>query len=392
MNRKICFITGTRAEYGLLRGVMQATLNEASFTLQLIATGSHLSPEFGLTYREIEDDGFAIDRKLELLLSSDSAQGTAKSMGLGMIAFADAFASLKPDLLVVLGDRFEIFAAVAAALVAKIPVAHLHGGEVTEGAFDDALRHAITKMSHLHFVAAEDYRRRVIQLGEDPQRVFNVGGLGVDAIAHTQLLSRSELEASLDFRLREQNLLVTFHPPTLDETDATQQMDAMLTALAELPELGLIITLPNADVGGRALIKLIHDFAAEHANTVVFPSLGRVRYLSCLAQVDGVLGNSSSGLLEAPTYRKGTINIGNRQQGRLKAESVIDCAADVQAISQAIQRLFSAEFQSTLLKVVSPYGEAGASYKIIDQLRQLDFRALTKKSFYNLTDSAAGIK
>ena len=390
MTRKICVVTGTRAEYGLLRGVIEAVRDEPSFMLQLLATGSHLSPEFGLTYREIEADGFSIDRKIEILLSSDSSTGTAKSMGLAMIGFADALASLSPDLLVVLGDRFEIFAAVAAAVVTKIPIAHLHGGEITEGAFDDVLRHSISKMSQLHFVAAEDYRRRVIQLGEDPGRVFTVGGLGIDAIAQENLMTRAELESSLAFRFRERNLLVTFHPPTLEDAGVEQQMEALLVALGKLENVGLVFTLPNADAGGRALMKQVSDFVACCSCAVAFPSLGRRRYLSCMAQVDGVIGNSSSGLLEAPAFRKGTVNIGDRQQGRLKASSVIDCAPDAEAISAAIAQLFSVQFQAGLAQVVNPYGEAGACRRIVEQLRRTDFRGLIKKCFYDLPDCTSG--
>ena len=250
--RKICVITGTRADYGLLRWVMQGIKDDADLTLQIIATGMHLSPEFGLTYREIEQDGFSIDRKVEMLTSSDTAAGIAKSMGLGLIGFADALNDLKPDLIVVLGDRFEIFAAVSAALVARIPAAHLHGGETTEGAFDESLRHSITKMSHLHFVAAEDYRQRVIQLGEQPERVFLVGGLGVDNIKRMTLLDRQELEASLGLELAQKNLLVTFHPVTLETATATDQMAELLLALAELKDTQLIFTMPNADTDGRA--------------------------------------------------------------------------------------------------------------------------------------------
>jgi len=390
MTRRICFVTGTRAEYGLLRGVMEAVRDEPAYELQLIATGSHLSPEFGLTYREIETDGFHIDRKIEILLSSDTPTGTAKSMGLAIIGFADALATLSPDLLVVLGDRFEIFAAAVAALVARIPIAHIHGGEITQGAFDDALRHSISKMAQLHFVAADAYRQRVIQLGEDPAHVFTVGGLGVDAIARVSLMTRAELESSLDFRFRERNLLVTFHPATLDEVGAELQMDALLTALAELEDIGLVITLPNADPGSRALMQQINDFVAPRANAVAFASLGLQGYLSCMAQVDGIVGNSSSGLLEAPAFRKGTVNIGDRQQGRLKAASVINCAPDAEAIGAAIAQLFSEPFQVSLAQVANPYGEAGACRKIVEQLQRIDFRALIKKRFYDLPDRASG--
>ena len=319
--RKICVITGTRAEYGLLRWVMQGIKDDPELTLQIIATGMHLSPEFGLTYRDIEQDGFKIDSKVEMLTSSDTSVGIAKSMGLGLIGFADALHDLKPDLIVVLGDRFEIFSAVSAALVARIPVAHLHGGELTEGAFDDALRHSITKMSHLHFVAAEEYRQRVVQLGEQPDRVFLVGGLGIDNIKRLKLFDREALEASLDFKLGSKNLLITFHPVTLEAATASEQMAQLLLALAELEDTQLIFTMPNADTGGRVLIRMVEEFVAQHTNARAYTSLGQLRYLSCISHVDGVVGNSSSGLAEVPSFRKGTINIGDRQRGRLQATS-----------------------------------------------------------------------
>lgn len=387
MTRKICVITGTRADYGLLRRVMQGIKDDSLLTLQVIATGSHLSPDFGLTYREIEQDGFRIDRKVEMLLSSDTPVGIAKSMGLGVIGFADALAELKPDLLVVLGDRFEIFAAVSAALVARIPVAHLHGGEVTEGAYDEAFRHSITKMSHLHFVAAEEYRKRVIQLGESPDRVFLVGGLGIDAISRLKLMDRQSLEAALDFKFGPKNLLITFHPSTLEAAVATDQMTELLTVLADLHDTNLIFTLPNADTGGRALSHMVEDFVGQHPNARAYASLGQLRYLSCIAQVDGVLGNSSSGLLEVPVFKKGTINIGDRQRGRLQASSVINCQPNRTAIKAALQRLYSEDFQSGLRTVRNPYGQGGASEKIIEAIRKSDFSGRTQKQFYNLEQS-----
>ncbi len=382
--RKICVITGTRAEYGLLRWVMQGLKDDPELALQIIATGMHLSPEFGLTYRAIEQDGFHIDRKVEILISSDTSAGIAKSMGLGLIGFADALSDLQPDLIVVLGDRFEIFSAVAAALVARIPVAHLHGGEKTEGAFDEALRHSITKMSHLHFVAAEEYRQRVIQLGEQPAHVFLVGGLGVDSIQRLPRLNRGELEAALGFRLGPKNLLITFHPVTLETATAETQMAELLAALAELKDTQLIFTLPNADTGGRALIKLVEQFAARHPNAHAYASLGQQHYFSCLAQVDAVVGNSSSGLLEAPSFRKGTINIGERQRGRLRAASVIDCEPTRSRIAAALERLYSDEFQSSLYAVCNPYGEGGASEKVVKILKHYPLETIVRKTFYDL--------
>ena len=283
-----------------------------------------------------------------------------------------------------LGDRFEIFAAVAAALVARIPVAHLHGGEATQGAFDEALRHSITKMSHLHFVATEEYRRRVIQLGEQPERVFLVGGLGVDNIKRLKLLDRAELEASLDFKLGQKNLLITFHPVTLETATAVDQMAELLAALVELKDTQLIFTLPNADTDGRALIKMVEQFVTRQPNARAYTSLGQLRYLSCVAQVDGVVGNSSSGLLEVPSFKKATINIGDRQQGRLQVESVINCEPTRQGIAAALERLYSADFQMSLSQVRNLYGEGGASEKVVKTIKHYVIDGITKKTFYDL--------
>ena len=390
MKRKICVITGTRAEYGLLRWIMQGINDDPDLMLQVIAAGMHLSSEFGLTYREIEKDGFKIDLKVEMLTSSDTQVGIAKSMGLGLIGYADALNELKPDLIVVLGDRFEIFAAAAAALVARIPVAHLHGGETTEGVFDEALRHSITKMSHLHFVAAEEYRQRVIQLGEQPERVFLVGGLGVDNIKRLELLDRAALETSLGLKLGEKNLLITFHPVTLETSTSTDQMAELLAALSTLADTQLIFTMPNADTDGRALVKMVEQFVALHVNAHAFTSLGQLRYLSCIAQVDGVVGNSSSGLAEAPSFKKGTINIGDRQQGRLQAASVINCQPFRKSIESALSELYSSDFQARLTQVKNPYGEGGASAHVVKTIKNFEIEGIVKKSFYNFSFNNSG--
>lgn len=385
MNRKVCVVTGTRAEFGLLRWLMQEIQNQPKLELQVVATGMHLSPEFGSTWHEIEEAGFAIDARVEMLLSADSNTAVTKSMGLGVIGFADTYERLQPDVIVVLGDRFEIFAAASAALIAGIPIAHLHGGETTEGAFDEAIRHSITKMSHLHFVAADEYQQRVIQLGEQPMRVFNVGGMGIDAIKRIKLLSRQELEQSLDFRLGEKNLLITFHPVTLEGgSSSSAQMAELLTALDELDDTQLIFTMPNADTGGRELSALVSEFVEHHSNACVFTSLGQLRYFSCLAQIDGVVGNSSSGLAEAPSFGVGTINIGDRQKGRLKADSVIDCQPTSKDILKALEHLYSAEFQQVLKSVKNPYGTGGASDAIAKILADHPLENILKKQFYNL--------
>lgn len=385
MTRRICFVTGTRAEYGLLRGVIAGVRDAADCKLQIVATGAHLSPEFGLTYREIEADGHVIDERVEILLSSDTPVGVSKAIGLGMIGFADSFARLRPDLIVLLGDRFEILAAASAALVAGIPIAHIHGGETTEGAFDESIRHSVTKMSHLHFVAAAKYRDRVIQLGEAPDRVFLVGGLGIDAIERLDLLDRTGLEEALGFQLGKRNLLVTFHPPTLEAREAGVQMRALLDALASLgPDTHLIFTLPNADTGSRELRAMVEVFVASHTNACAFTSLGQFRYLSCMRHMDGVVGNSSSGIIEAPSFDIGTVNIGDRQSGRLKAKSVIDCAPDRKSIQRALARLFSEAFRASLAKAGGLYGNGGAGNAIVAELRRHRLDGLLKKKFYDI--------
>jgi GDP/UDP-N,N'-diacetylbacillosamine 2-epimerase (hydrolysing) len=386
MNRKICIITGTRAEYGLLRGLMQGIKNDVDLDLQIIVTGMHLSPDFGLTYLEIENDGFQINRKIEILTSSDTSVGIAKSMGLALIGFADVFNELKPDIIVVLGDRFEVFAAASAALVARIPIAHLHGGESTEGAFDEAFRHSVTKMSQLHFVAADEYRRRVIQLGEQPERVFLVGGLGVDAIKRTALLNRAEFERSIDFKLGARNLLITFHPVTLEAQSPAEQMAELLSALSELENTNLIFTMPNADTGGRKLAAMVDSFVDSHSNARVYTSLGQLRYLSCLKFVDGVVGNSSSGLTEAPSMGVGTINIGDRQKGRMVASSVINCLPTLVSIRESLKMLYDPLFQADLNKIVNPYGNGGASEKIIEIIKSHPIDNILKKSFFNISE------
>lgn len=386
MTRRICIVTGTRAEYGLLRSVIQGVADADDCLLQIVATGAHLSPEFGSTYREIEMDGHTIDERIEILLSSDTPTGVSKAMGLGMIGFADTFVRLRPDIVVVLGDRFEILAAATAALVAGIPIAHIHGGETTEGAYDEAIRHSVTKMAHLHFVAAAPYRDRVIQLGEAPDRVFLVGGLGIDAIKQLDLLDRTGLETALDFRLGERNLLITFHPPTLDADDAGLQMQALLDALGMLdPSTHLIFTMPNADSGSRELRAMVDAFVANRSNARAFVSLGQYRYLSCMRHMDGVVGNSSSGIIEAASFRVGVINIGDRQRGRLRDGNVIDCAPEAHAIGDSLNRLFSDAFRAGLVDIRNPYGEGGASDAIVDVLRRHDLGGLLKKKFHDIT-------
>lgn len=382
--KKICVVTGTRADFGLLRWVMKDINDDKDLELQIVATGMHLSPEFGFTYREIENDGFVINQRLEILLSSDSSLGVTKSIGLALIGFADVFSQLDPDLIILLGDRTEIYGASTAALVRGTPVAHLSGGEITEGAFDDAIRHSITKMSHLHFVGSQEYLERVIQLGEDPERVFLVGGLGVDSIKRMELMSRAQLETELDFKLGDKSLLITYHPVTLDHGAAALQISELLSALDKLKDTQLIITKPNSDTEGREISRQIDEFVSTRSNAKAFASLGQLRYFSCISHVDGVVGNSSSGLSEVPSFKKGTINIGDRQLGRLKARSVIDCLPSEQSITEAIQRLYSVEFQKSLKKVSNPYDSGGGSSEIVKIIKSVDLKNLTKKTFFDL--------
>jgi len=384
MTRKICVVTGSRAEYGLLRWIMNDVRDDLDLVLQIIVTGSHLSENFGSTYTEIEAHGFKIDKKIEILNEDDTSLGVSKSMSLALIGFGEAFAELRPDVIVLLGDRFEIFCAAAAALIARVPVAHLHGGEVTVGAFDDALRHSITKMSHLHFVAADDYRKRVIQLGENPENVYLVGGLGVDSIKKISYLGKTELEKSLNLKLSKKSLLITFHPVTLEDSTSESQMTELLKALSKLIDTTLIFTMPNADTGSRSLMAIVTDFVNTHENSYVFNSLGQLLYLSCVSHVDGVVGNSSSGIAEVPSFNKGTINIGDRQKGRLQASSIINCEPNAESISEAISRLYSFDFQQKLPNVVNPYGEGGASSRILKVLREIPLEGLTKKTFRDI--------
>jgi GDP/UDP-N,N'-diacetylbacillosamine 2-epimerase (hydrolysing) len=385
--RKICFITGSRAEYGLLSQVIKGVQDDDELSLQVIVTGMHLSPEFGLTFHEIEQDGFHIDYKVEILSKSDSPNAISKSMGHGLIGFADAFTELQPDLIVVLGDRFEILSAVASAQVFKIPVAHIHGGELTEGLCDDAFRHAITKMSHIHFVAAEEYQTRVIQLGEQPESVFLSGGLGVDIISKVKLLSREELERSLNFKFGSKNLLITFHPVTLENNTSSIQMRQLLISLKKLNNTKLIFTLPNADSGGRELIKIVERFVSQNSNSCSFKSLGQLRYLSCVNQVDAVVGNSSSALLEVPSFKKGTLNIGDRQKGRLQSKSVINCDSNSESISTGLELLYSDNFRTKLQKAINPYGSGGATEFILSKIKGAELKGIIVKKFYDLHSS-----
>lgn len=383
--RKICVITGSRAEYGLLSRLMKAIREDVDLVLQVIATNMHLSPEFGLTYKEIEKDGFRIDKKVEMLLSSDTANATTKSVGLATIGFADAYEDLRPDLIVVLGDRYEILAAVTAALFYRIPVAHLHGGEITEGAYDDAIRHAITKMSHLHFTSTDAYRTRVIQLGENPERVFNVGALGIENIQNVSLLSQADLEAELGWQLGEKSLLVTFHPVTLEHATAALQCRQLLSALDQFPEYKILFTYPNSDTDGRVIIKIFQEYIQKNPERCIgFPSLGYLRYLSALQFVNAVVGNSSSGILEVPSFGIPTLDIGNRQKGRIAASSVLHCGIEKDEIVVGLQKILSTAFKKTAKQTKNPYQQEGSKEKILKVLKTFPLDRLIQKSFYNI--------
>ena len=381
---EICIVTGTRAEYGLLYWLMKEIEVDKNLELQIIVTGMHLSPEFGLTYKEIEKE-FKIDKKIEILLSSDTSISVSKSIGLANISFAEAYEELDPDIVVVLGDRYEILAATISAMIANIPIVHIHGGEITQGAFDDAIRHSITKMSHIHFVATKEYRKRVIQLGENPNRVFNIGGMGIENIKRLKLLSKKRLEKELNFKFAEKNILVTFHPVTLEQNSAKKQFSEILEALNELKDTNIIFTKANSDTDGRIINQMIDQFVLEKKNAISFISMGQLRYLSSLQFVDVVLGNSSSGLLEVPSFKKATINIGDRQKGRIKAKSVIDCNPNKQDILQAIEKVYSKDFQKLLKNIKNPYEQKKFPTKsIIKILKNIDLSNILKKEFYDI--------
>lgn len=382
--KKICVITGTRAEYGLLSKLMKRIDDCPDMQLQIIATNMHLSPEFGLTYREIEADGFNIDKKVEMLLSSDTRNATTKSLGLGIIGFADAFEDLAPDMVVILGDRYEMLGAASAALLYGIPIAHISGGDVTEGAYDDAIRHSISKMSHLHFTSAEEYRQRVIQLGEQPDRVFNFGAIGLDNMRQIQFLDRQSLEQSIGFEIGEDCILVTYHPVTMERNSAETQFGALLEAIDRVG-CRVIFTKPNSDSDGRIIIKMIDEYVAANSDKAAcYTSLGYVRYLSALQFVKAAVGNSSSGILEVPSFGIPTVNIGDRQKGRLRADSVIDCNTDVDSIEKSIRGALSQEWQTIARNATNPYEQPDTVARIFEVLQQCDLSQMKQKRFYDI--------
>lgn len=385
---KICVVTGSRAEYGLLSRLMKLIRDDVSLSLQVIATNMHLSPEFGLTYKDIEKDGFVIDKKVNMLLSSDTDNAVTKSVGLATIGFADAYEDLKPDLLLLLGDRFEILAAATAGLFYKIPVAHIHGGEITEGAYDDTIRHAITKMSHLHFTTTDEYRNRVIQLGESPERVFNVGAIGIDNLRHLTLLSKEDLEKSIGFKFGAKCALVTFHPVTMETNTAEKQMRSLLEALEAVEGLRILLTLPNSDTGGRVIIQMINKFVAKNNHrAAVSSSLGQLRYLSALQYVDCVVGNSSSGLLEAPSFGIPTLNIGNRQKGRIRATTVVDSDGSCHDILEKLQVILSPQFRNQCKNATNPYEKENTASAIHWIIKKANVVNLIQKKFFNINET-----
>lgn len=381
--KKIAVFTGTRAEYGLLYWLLKDIQDDPSLKLQLLVSGMHLSPEFGDTYKQIEKDGFNIDERIEILLSSDSAVGTAKSIGLGVLGFSDALYRLNPDVLVILGDRFEALAAAQTAMILQIPVIHLHGGEITEGAYDDAIRHAITKLSYLHGTSTEEYRDRVIQLGEAPERVKNVGAIGLDHLSRATFMNIVELEESLSFAIQKPYFVVTYHPVTLGDEAPEKSFQALLDALDSYPEHQVILTYPNADDGGRRIIPMLETYAASNPDRVLaIPSLGQVRYLSAIKNATAVIGNSSSGIIEVPSFDVPTVNIGVRQKGRLAAKSVLDAEPTKSSICDAIDSAIIKDYKVVGETIINPYGQGNASEQLIQMIKDMKFNPC--KQFFDI--------
>lgn len=383
--KKISILTATRAEYGLLKPIIDKLNGITEFDVRVVVTGAHLSPEFGLTYKEIEQDGIVIDEKIEMLLSADTPAAISKTMGLALISFADYFERLKPDMLIVLGDRYETLAVCMAAMNQRIPIAHLYGGETTEGALDESIRHAITKLSYLHFTSTEEYRKRVIQLGEQPDRVFSVGAVGIENILNQKLMGKSELESSIQFSLDNRYAMVTFHPVTLEDNHSEEQFQALLDVCKKCQDMKFIFTKANADANSRIINHMIDNYIEKNDNAISFTSLGMTRYLSALKYCSLVIGNSSSGLVEAPSFGVPTINIGDRQKGRLQADSVINCEPNIEDIDEAIKTALTKEFLNNAKNTVNPYGEGNTSEKVVTVIKDflLNDRIELKKKFYD---------
>lgn len=383
--RKVCIITATRAEYGLLKPLIQLIKESDQLQLQIIATGAHLSPEFGLTYKNIEDDGFVIDEKVEILLSSDTPASISKTMGMALMGMADVLPRLNPDLIVILGDRYEMLAIASAATIFKVPIVHLCGGEITEGAYDDAIRHSITKMSHLHFTSTEQYKGRVIQMGEKPENVFNVGAIGLDNIHDFKLLSKEKLQEDLSIQFKKYNYQVTFHPETLSNLSSAEQFRILLNVIEKQEDSFFIFTQANADTDGRIINQMIDDFVKQHSHVAkAFTSLGTLRFLSVVKICDAIVGNSSSGIVEAPSLKTATINIGNRQKGRIQAETTINTKVSEKEIATAFETVRSSEFRNKIENSVNPYGLGGTAKKILEILRKIDLNEFRTKFFYDI--------
>jgi len=385
LKRKICVYTATRAEYGLLQGVLKEIKTAPTLQLQILASGMHLSPEFGMTIQEIRADGFEPDETIEILLSSDTPTAICKSMGLAMIGYGEALQRLKSNMVVVLGDRFETFCMAAAAHICRVPLAHIHGGETTEGAIDEAFRHSITKMSHLHFASCEEYRRRIIQLGESPERVFNVGALGVETLRKIPLWGREDLTKAIGFAFDAPFFLVTFHPVTLEIATSGEQFKALLSALRKFSDYKVIFTKANADTDGRVINRMIDEYCGAHSGIcLAVSSLGAKHYLSVMNLAEVVIGNSSSGIIEAPSFKIPTVNIGDRQKGRLHPPSVIDCQPEEEAISTAINRALSGRFKVSLEELKNPYEKKGTAQAIKEVVKEYPLKGILKKKFYDL--------
>lgn len=384
--RKICVVTGTRAEYGLLKPVIQKIKEDAELELYLIVTGAHLSTEFGLTYKEIENDGYTINKKIEMLISADTPSGIVKSMGVEMIGFAEVFETERPDMIVILGDRYEMLVAAAAAMTFRIPIAHIHGGETTEGAIDEAIRHAITKMSYLHFASTEKYVQRIIQLGENPDRVFDVGALGVENARRLQLLTKEELEKDINFKFSENTAMVTYHPVTLEDKKAERQFECILNVLQKRKDMRIIFTKANSDAGGRAINKKIDEFVSNNRErSISFASMGQLRYLSSLQYCSVVMGNSSSGIVEAPSFGIPTIDIGDRQKGRVCSKTVIHCKTAEGEIERAVEKAFDNEFRRSICDARNPYEGLETSKRIVEVIKEhIEYGIELKKKFYDV--------
>lgn len=386
MKKKICIVTATRAEYGLLKPIIQKLNDIEEFDVRVAVTGAHLSPEFGLTYREIEKDGIHIDKKVEMLLSSDTSTAISKSMGLALIGFAQYFSESKPDATILLGDRYETLAVACAAMNERIPIIHLYGGETTEGAVDEVIRHAITKMSYLHLTSTEAYRNRIIQMGEEPERVFCVGAIGVENALHSRVLEKDELKKKLLIDIDSPYALVTFHPVTLEEDSAEFQLRELLAALGQFQDWEFIITKANADKDGRIINRILYEYSLQCENVKVFDSLGTTCYLSAMKYSRMVIGNSSSGLIEAPSFHIPTVNIGDRQKGRIQAESVINCRPERNEIVKAIRNADEVRFRDKIKETVNPYGDGKSSDKITVLLEEklCHSEICLKKKFYDI--------